>query len=116
MSDFRDDLASDLTESFLNVSEFGETVTLTRSGVEYSIPGLFDTPELGSDSLGIDVEAIAHTCRLFVRSADLPDEKPLKNDRFALAATQFHSSLNLIALDYVFEKDGTVIYRCKETR
>ena len=40
-------------------------------------------------------------------------QRPAKNDKFVLSANQFHSALTLIANDFVFEKDGVVVYRCK---
>lgn len=114
MATFLEDLTDDLAETFFNVEEFGESITLTRGETSATIKGLFDTPVANADSMGIDVEAIAHYPRLFVRQADLPNGKPRKNDRFVLASNQFHSSISLVALDYVFEKDGVVVYRCKE--
>lgn len=113
MAAFLDDLTADLANNFFNVEEFGENLTLIRGGTSTTIQGLYDSPVATADSMGIDVEAIAHYPRLFVRQADLPGGKPSKNDRFALYSNQFHSSLSLVALDYVFEKDGVVVYRCK---
>lgn len=108
---FRDDLADDLNANFFNVEEFGEMVTLKRGNAEVMLQGLFDTPV--AESSGTDVTAIEHYPRLFVRQADLPDGKPTKNDCFVLGSTGFHSAISLIALDFVFEKDGVVVYRCK---
>lgn len=115
MATFLDDLTADLANSFFSVEDFGENLTLIRGGQTITIQGLYDSPVVAADSMGIDVEAIAHYPRLFVRQADLPEGKPRKNDKFVLASNQFHSSLSLVALDYVFEKDGVVVYRCKES-
>ena len=110
---FKDDLTADLSATFFNPQEFGEQVTLIRGSSESVISGLYDTP-VAPDSLGGDVDAIQHYPRLFVRSADLPAGKPRKGDKFRIASTPFHSACLLCALDYVFEKDGVVVYRCKE--
>ena len=109
----RDDLEADLNANFFNVDEFGETVTLHRGNAETSMQGLYDTPVMTDDSIGPDVNAIEHFPRLFVRQRDLPDGRPAKNDKFVLSANQFHSALTLIANDFIFEKDGVVVYRCK---
>jgi len=111
---FRDDLTNDLATSFFNTEDFGENLTLVRGATSATIQGLYDTPVANAESNGIDVEAITHYPRLFVRSADLPGGKPRKGDKFVLTSNQFHSSITLVALDYVFEKDGVVVYRCKE--
>ena len=109
---FRSDLTDDLSTNFFNVDEFGETVSLTRGQTQVSLPGLYDTPVVQNE-LGADSTAIEHFPRLFVRQADLPGGKPAKNDVFDLASTDFHTAIKLVALDYVFEKDGVVCYRCK---
>lgn len=110
---FRSDLTDDLNTNFFNTEEFGELVTLKRGNAEASIHGLFDTPVEQNYAVGTDEDAIAHYPRLFVRQADLPGGKPLKDDQFVLASSEFHSALMLVALDFVFEKDGVVVYRCK---
>ena len=109
---FRSDLAADLNTNFFNVDEFGEMVTLTRGNTSVTLQGLYDTPVVQND-LGAESTAIEHFPRLFVRQADLPDGKPAKGDVFTLASTDFHTAIKIIALDYVFEKDGVVCYRCK---
>lgn len=106
---------NDLADSFFNENEFGEVVTLTRGSNSYEIKGLYDTPEVASESVG-DVNAIAHVHRLFVRTSDLPESKPRKNDVFTLGSTPFHSAVKLTAIDFVSEKDGVVVYRLKETK
>lgn len=110
---FKSDLTDDLNTNFFNTEEFGELVTLRRGSAEASVHGLFDTPVSTTDSMGPDVSVIDHFPRLFVRQADLPGGKPAKNDRFTLAASEFHSALSLVAIDFLFEKDGVVVYRCK---
>lgn len=112
---FKDDLMQDLNDSFFNENEFGETVTLIRSGTSYQMKGLFDTPWLSNESVG-EVSVIAHTPRLFVRSSDLPDSKPRKGDVFTLGSTPFHREMKLSAIDFVFEKDGTVVYSLEESK
>lgn len=107
---FKDTLIDDLHDSFLATSDFGEDVVLTRNGVEYTIPGLYDEQSLDGAAIGAEVEAISHRPRLFVTAADLPNGKPVKGDKFTLSATPFHSALTLVAKDYVFEKDGVVVY------
>lgn len=109
---FKSDLTDDLNANFFNAEEFGELVTLRRGAAETTVHGLFDTP-VENDPNGLDVTAIEHYPRLFIRQADLPDGKPSKSDRFVLAASEFHSALALIAIDFVFEKDGVIVYRCK---
>ena len=109
---FRDDLTDDLNANFFNVEEFGETVTLKRGNAEVTLQGLFDTP-VADDSGDEGVSSIRHYPRLFVRQADLPDGKPVKDDSFVLGSTGFHSAIALTAIDFVFEKDGVVVYRCK---
>ena len=112
---FKDDLMQDLNDSFFNENEFGEVVTLIRGGASYQMKGLFDTPGLSNE--GVDeVSVIAHEPRLFVRSSDLPDSKPRKGDVFALGSTPFHRAMKLSAIDFVFEKDGTVVYRLEECK
>lgn len=110
---FRDDLAEDLNANFFNTEEFGETATLHRGNAEVSLQCLYDSPVISEASVGPDVGTVEHYPRLFVRSIDLPNGKPQRGDRFDLAATGFHSALSLIAEDFVFEKDGVVMFRCK---
>lgn len=114
MTTLREDLENDITQSFLSVADFGETATLLRGGSEYPVPVLFDMPTLSADSLGIVTEAISHTCRLYVKASNLPDSRPRKGDRFSLSGNEFHSAVNLLAKDYVFERDGIVCYRLVE--
>ena len=109
---FRSDLTEDLRTNFFNVDEFGEMVTLNRGQTQVALQGLYDTPVVQNE-LGADSTAIEHFPRLFVRQADLPGGKPSKDDVFTLASTDFHAAIKLVALDYVFEKDGVVCYRCK---
>lgn len=111
---FKDDLMQDLNDSFFNEDEFGESVTLTRGSNSYQMKGLFDTPGMSED-VG-EVSVIAHSPRLFVRSSDLPDSKPRKGDVFALGNTPFHRAMKLSAIDFVFEKDGVVVYRLEESK
>lgn len=110
---FRDDLTEDLNANFFNIGEFGEMATLRRGNAEVSLQCLFDTPVIPDASVGNDVETVEHYPRLFVRSVDLPDGNPQCGDCFDLSSTEFHSAISLFAQDYVFEKDGTVMYRCK---
>ena len=112
---FRDDLAEDLNANFFNTEEFGETATLHRGNAEVSLQCLYDSPVISEASVGPDVGTVEHYPRLFVRSIDLPNGKPQGGDRFDLDATGFHSAISLIAKDYVFEKDGVVMYRCEYT-
>lgn len=112
---FKDDLMNDLAESFFNPDDFGEEVTLTRGSESVVMRGLFDTPGLSNEDVG-DVSVIAHTIRLFVRTSDLPDSKPRKGDVFALGSTPFHRPMKLSAIDFVFEKDGTVVYKLEECK
>lgn len=111
---FKDDLMNDLDETFFNPDDFGEEVTLTRGNNSVVMRGLFDTPGLSED-VG-EVSVIAHEPRLFVRSSDLPDSKPRKGDVFTLGSTPFHRAMKLSAIDFVFEKDGTVVYKLEESK
>lgn len=108
---FKADLNSDLHEVFFNTEEFGEVVTLTRGKDSVAMRGLFDSPGVSGEQLGGEVEAISHAPRLFVRSVDLPNGKPAKGDVFELIANDLHAARKLRAVDYVFEQDGTVVYR-----
>ena len=112
---FKDNLVNDLEESFFNPDDFGEEVTLTRGREIVVMRGLFDTPGLPNEDVG-DVSVIAHTIRLFVRTSDLPDSRPRKGDVFALGSTPFHRAMKLSAIDFVFEKDGTVVYKLEECK
>ena len=111
---FKDDLMNDLDETFFNPDDFGEEVTLTRGRESVVMKGLFDSPGLSED-VG-EVSVIAHEPRLFVRSSDLPDSKPRKGDVFTLGSTHFHRAMKLSAIDFVFEKDGTVVYKLEECK
>jgi hypothetical protein len=111
---FKDDLMNDLDETFFNPDDFGEEVTLTRGNNSVTMRGLFDAPGLSED-VG-EVSVIAHEPRLFVRSSDLPDSKPRKDDVFTLGSTPFHREMKLSAIDFVFEKDGTVVYKLEECK
>jgi hypothetical protein len=111
---FKDDLMNDLDETFFNPDDFGEEVTLTRGRESVVMKGLFDSPGLSED-VG-EVSVIAHEPRLFVRSSDLPDSKPRKGDVFTLCSTPFHRAMKLSAIDFVFEKDGTVVYKLEECK
>lgn len=108
---------TDLAETFFNENEFGEIATLTRGKESFEIKGLYDSPEVPSESVG-DVGAIAHVHRLFVRVSDLPESKPRKNDVFTLGSTPFHGHgpVKLRAITFVSEKDGVVVYRLEETK
>lgn len=108
---FKADLNSDLHEVFFNTEEFGEVVTLTRGNNSVAMRGLFDSPGVSGEQLGGEVEAISHAPRLFVRSVDLPNGKPQKGDVFVISANELHAARKLRAVDYVFEQDGTVVYR-----
>ena len=112
---FKDDLMNDLDETFFNPDDFGEEVTLIRGGASCQMKGLFDTPGLSNESVD-EVSVIAHEPRLFVRSSDLPDSKPRKGDVFALSSTPFHRAMKLSAINFVFEKDGTVVYKLEECK
>ena len=107
---FKDVLVDDLHDSFLNRDEFGEDVVLTRNGEEFTLQGLYDEQSLDGASIGAEVEAISHRPRLFVAASDLPNGEPRKGDIFELSATPFHKAITLEAKDYVFEKDGVVVY------
>ena len=114
---FRTQLTEDLRATFFNPEEFGEQVTLTRGNTSVAMRGLFDAPGIeGGEQLGGDVNSISHAPRLFVRSADLPDNKPLKGDIFALELNEFHKARKLRAVDFVFEQDGAVVYRLVDCR
>lgn len=112
---FKDDLMNDLDETFFNPDDFGEEVTLTRGRDSVVMRGLFDTPGLSEESVG-EVSVIAHEPRLFVRSSDLLDSRPRKGDVFTLGSTPFHRAMKLSAIDFVFEKDGTVVYKLEECK
>ena len=109
---FKDTLLQDMRDTFLNVDDFGEQVTLVRSGVEYPLNALYDELPLGED-VGSGPDAISHNPRLIVSSADLPGGKPQKNDLFKIGKTEFHGAKNLFAKDFEFPKDGSVIYYLK---
>jgi hypothetical protein len=112
---FKDDLMDDIGSSLFNTDEFGEEVTLIRGGNSYAMKGLYDSPEVANESV-VEVSAIAHAPRLFVRISDLPDSKPRKTDVFTLGITPFHPAMKLSAIDFVSEKDGVVVYRLEESK
>lgn len=111
---FREMYIADMRATSLNVDEFGETVTLTRGTDSFTLAGCFDTPSLDGAAIGAEVEAIAHQPRLFVCAADLPGKKPERGDRFTLGATAFHAAGVYYAVDFAFEKDGSVCYKLQE--
>ena len=113
---FREQLTKDLKATFFNKEEFGESVTLTRGNASVVMCGLFDSPGVGGEQVGGEVEAISHSPRLFVRSVDLPGGKPQKGDVFTLDSNEFHSARKLRAVDFVFERDGVVVYRLGDCR
>lgn len=114
---FRTQLTEDLNAAFFNPGEFGESVVLTRGKTSVTMNALFDAPGIDNgEQLGGDVSATSHAPRLFVRSADLPDNKPAKGDVFTLEANEFHIARKLRAVDFVFEQDGTVVYRLVDCR
>jgi len=107
---FKDQLVNDLNQSFFNTNDFGENVVLFRNGEQYVLQGIYDEQSLGDSSIGGEVEAISHRPRLFVTASDLPNGKPVKGDKFKISKTPFHGQMTLVAKDYIFEKDGVVIY------
>lgn len=111
---FKEMYIADMRATSLNVDEFGETVTLTRGENSFTLAGCFDTPSLDGAAIGAEVEAIAHQPRLFVCAADLPEQKPERGDRFTLGATAFHAAGVYYAVDFAFEKDGSVCYKLQE--
>ena len=113
---FKDTLIQDMQDTFLNVDDFGEQVTLVRSGVEYPLNALYDEPSLDGAAIGAEVQAISHRPRLIVSSTDLPDHEPRKNDNFIISATPFHKSGKFVAKDFVFEKDGSVEYHLQASK
>lgn len=113
---FKSDMNDDLQSVFFNIEEFGEQVTLTRSGTQYSMRGMFDVQCLDGETLGNDVSAISHRPRLFVRSVDLPECKARKNDLWDVAATPQHPAYALRAVDFAFEADGVVVYQLEFRR
>lgn len=116
MQSFRTALVDDLDSNFFSIEEFGESVTLTRGGSSHTMQALYDAPSLDGLDIGSSVDAIAHRPRLFVRASALPEGTPRKGDSFTLASTEFHAALNLKAVDFVFEKDGVVVYKLQEAK
>lgn len=116
MESFKAGLINDLDSTFFNTEEFGELATLTRGGTSVDLKVLYDSPSLDGLEIGSPVEAIAHRPRLFVNATMLPDGVPRKGDLFALASTEFHTAGNFKAVDFVFEKDGVVVYRLQEAK
>ena len=104
----------DLDNSFLNVDDFGEVVTLRRGDNQYSVKGLYDELPLNGEDMGAGVDAISHNPRLFVSASSLPNGFPKKGDKFDLESNEFHSSKKLVAKDFEFPKDGVVVYYLKE--
>lgn len=114
---FRTALAGfDLDRNFLCREEFGEDVTLLRNGERFCLPGLYDSPGIGGEDLGVELEAISHRPRLFVRTEDLPAGRPAKGDIFELEGTEFHPAMRLRAVDFLAERDGVVVYRLIESK
>lgn len=111
---FLQGLEEDLHANFLCTDEFGEDVVLVRDGLRIKMPGLFDTPSLDGDALGIELEAVAHRPRLFVKASDLPGGRPRKNDVFELKQNEYHPAGCFRGVDFVFERDGVVVYRLME--
>lgn len=107
---FKGMVIQDMDDTFTNPQDFGENVVLIRDGVEYAMSALYDEPSLDGSSVGADVDVISHHPRLFVSSANLPNGRPAKGDKFRLEATEFHSAVLMIARDFDFEKDGSVVY------
>ena len=116
MQPFRTALMDDLDSNFFNTEEFGESVTLTRGGSSHAMQAIYDAPSLDGLDIGSSVDAIAHRPRLFVRASALPDGAPRKGDLFALESTEFHTASNFKAVDFVFEKDGVVVYKLQEVK
>lgn len=112
----KDDLTTDLEEAFFREDDFAEKVTLVRNGTEYTVYGLYDEPSLDGASIGAEIDAISHRPRLFVASSKLPDRKPAKGDKVILSSTPFHDAMTLTAVDYAFEKDGTIVYDLQVVR
>lgn len=113
---FKEDLTTDMKETFLSPIEFGETGTLIRSGREVSLNVLYDEVLLKSDDIGASIDAISHNPRLFVSRNDLPNGKPCKGDVFVLKGSEFHEAKKLIAKDFEHAKDGCVVYYLKECK
>lgn len=117
MSAFDEMLSKDLQDNFFNPEEFGEVVSLIRSGVTFRINALFMNPSLDGESVGASVEAIAHQPTLSVSLSDLPGFLPAKSDLFELSEKPgLHKSGTYIAEDFVDEADGVVVYKLKEVR
>lgn len=104
----------DLQETFLNTDDFGITTTLVRNGVSYPMKALYDEPSLDGAAIGAEVQAISHRPRLIVSSADLPGGVPLKDDRFILSASPLNPAGEFLAVDFIYEKDGTVTYEMQK--
>ena len=113
---FRESLMSDLQDSFLNEREFGEIGTLGRGGESRTLRVLYDEPSLDGVSLGVELEAVAHRPRAFVSVADLPGGVPKKKDVLILGKTEFHGKKKLVAKDFTFERDGTVVYELADMK
>lgn len=113
---FKGMLLNDMDSVFTNPQEFGEVAVLIRDGVEHTMNVLYDEPSLDGSAIGAEVDGISHRPRLFVNSANLPDGTPEKGDQFRLSRTEFHPAILLIARDYSFEKDGSVVYSLQEVK
>lgn len=116
MGAFKESLMQDLQDTFLNTEEFGVQVTLVRSGISYPMKALFDEPSLDGAAIGAEVQAISHRPRLIVSSADLPENVPMKGDKFIVPASPLNPSGEYVARDYIYEKDGTVTYEMQVAR
>lgn len=113
---FKSDMNDDLQSVFFNLEEFGEQVTLTRSGTQYSMCGMFGVQCLDGETLGNDVSAISHRPRITVRSADLPGGVARKGDLWTVAETPLHRSASLRAVDFASEADGVVVIQLEYRR
>lgn len=113
---FKETLMSDLQDAFLCSREFGEVGTLVRNGESYTLQVLYDEPSLDGVSLGMELEAVAHRPRAFVSVADLPGGVPKKKDVLILGKTEFHGEKKLVAKDFTFERDGTVVYELADMK
>jgi len=111
----RDALVDDVTTNFCNPQEFGETAMLVRDGVERSVLVLFDEPSLNGENIGGQIDAISHDPRIMIGLDSLPDSKPRKKDVFRIPANAFHPDKKLVAKDFVDEKNGMVVYFCRES-
>lgn len=115
MSAFDEMLCKDLQDNFFNPEEFGEVVSLVRSGATHRINALFINPSMDGENNGSAVESITHQPALHVSLSDLPGGIPTKSDVFELSEKPgFHKSGTYIAEDFANEADGIVVYKLKE--